>query len=54
MKKNTLDIIIKDIRTTISGMKNIKKYCKTDDIKDIPLKKLYQKNEIPEIPRFPC
>lgn len=51
-EENTLDIIIKDIRTTISGIENIKKYCKTDDIKDIPLKNYIRKTRYRD-PRFP-
>ena len=42
-EENTLDIIIKDIRTTITGIENIKKYCKADSIEDIPLKKFIKK-----------
>ena len=45
-EENTLDIIIKDIRTTITGIENIKKYCKTDNIEDIPLKNFIKSNHL--------
>ena len=51
-EENTLDIIIKDIRTTITGVENIKKYCKTDSIEDIPLKNFIKKKRYSN-PRFP-
>lgn len=51
-EENTLDIIIKDIRTTITGIENIKKYCKSDNIEDIPLKNFIKKERYVD-PRFP-
>ena len=51
-EENTLDIIIKDIRTTITGIENIKKYCKTDNIEDIPLKNFIRKTRYNN-PKFP-
>jgi len=35
-EENTLDIIINDFRCSITGIENIKKYCKMDSIEDIP------------------
>ena len=51
-EENTLDIIIKDIRATITGLENIKKYCKTDNIEDIPLKNFIKKTRYNDH-RFP-
>jgi hypothetical protein len=51
-EENTLDIIIKDIRTTITGIENIKKYCKSDNIEDIPLKNFIKKTRYSD-PKFP-
>lgn len=51
-EENTLDIIVKDVRTTITGIENIKKYCKTDNIEDIPLKNFIRKTRYNN-PKFP-
>ena len=57
-EENTLDIIIKEIRTTITGIENIKKYCKTDNIEDISLKNFirktrYTNSKFPSVKFYP-
>ena len=51
-EENTLDIIIKDIRTTITGIENIKRYCKTDTIEEVPLRNFIKKRRYVD-PSFP-
>jgi len=49
---NTLDIIINDIRCSIGGIDNIKKYCKTNSVVDIPATTFMRKNKYTD-PSFP-
>jgi hypothetical protein len=49
---NTLDIIINDIRCSIGGIENIKKYCKMDSIEDIPAASFIRKKKYFD-PSFP-
>jgi len=53
-EQNTLDIIVNDYRCSINGIENIKKYCKTDSIEDIPsarfiIKRNYQDEKFPSV-----
>jgi hypothetical protein len=49
---NTLDIIINDIRCSVGGIENIKKYCKTDSTEDIPSATFIRKKKYYD-PSFP-
>jgi len=51
-EENTLDIIVKDIRTSIMGVENIKKYCRSDDLVDISNKIFIKKMRYRD-PLFP-
>jgi len=51
-EENTLDISIRSVRCSISGIDDIKKYCKTDSVKDIPNKIFVEKRKYHD-PSFP-